>query len=152
MCPHLLRNAREYRAAVAEVDALLDEPGDAADRERLEFLSVLVHDYEDRTDPLDESAGSPREVVAFMLEQRGLARSELAPLMGGRARVSEFFSGRRRLSMEQVRSLRDALGVPGRNVRRCIGAMTSIRGLAATIRHASPETSQSPTSTTRSAK
>jgi HTH-type transcriptional regulator/antitoxin HigA len=110
--PHLLRNAREYRAAVAEVDALLDVPGDAADRERLEFLSVLVQAYEDRTDPLDERAGSPREVVAFMLEQRGMTRSELAPLMGGRARVSEFFSGRRRLSMEQVRSLRDALGIP----------------------------------------
>ena len=47
-----------------------------------------------------------------MLEQRGMTRSQLAPMMGGRARVSEFFSGRRRLSMEQVRALRDALGIP----------------------------------------
>lgn len=109
--PHLLRNAREYRAAVAEIDVLLDAQGDAEDRERLEFLSVLVQDYEDRTEALDESAGSPQEVVTFMLEQRGMKRSELARLMGGRARVSEFFSGRRRLSIEQVRSLRDALGI-----------------------------------------
>jgi len=110
--PHLLRNAREYRAAVAEIDALLDARGAAEDRDRLEFLSLLVQDYEDRTDPLDEHAGSPREVVAFMLDQHGMTRGDLASLMGGRARVSEFFSGHRRLSMAQVRSLRDALGIP----------------------------------------
>jgi HTH-type transcriptional regulator/antitoxin HigA len=107
-----LRSVREYRTAVAEIDVLLDSARDAEHRERLEFLSVLVQNYEDRTDPLDEHAGSPREVVAFMLEQRGMTRSQLAPLMGGRARVSEFFSGRRRLSIEQVRQLRDALGIP----------------------------------------
>ncbi|MHB1096097.1 MAG: helix-turn-helix domain-containing protein [Gemmatimonadaceae bacterium] len=110
--PHLLRTAREYRAAVTEIDALLDGRGGADLRNRLEFLSLLVQDYEDRTDPLDDAAGSPQEVVLFMLEQRGMKRSQLAPLMGGRARVSEFFSGRRRLSMEQVRTLRDALGIP----------------------------------------
>jgi antitoxin component HigA of HigAB toxin-antitoxin module len=32
--------------------------------------------------------------------------------MGGKARVSEFFAGKRRLSIEQVRALRDALGIP----------------------------------------
>ena len=110
--PHLLRTAREYRAAVTEIDALLDGRGGAEVRNRLEFLSLLVQDYEDRTDPLDDAAGSPQEVVLFMLEQRGMKRSQLAPLMGGRARVSVFFSGRRRLSMEQVRTLRDALGIP----------------------------------------
>ena len=110
--PHLLHTAREYRAAVSEIDALLDGKGGAEVRNRLEFLSLLVQDYEDRTDPLDDAAGSPQEVVLFMLEQRGMKRSQLAPLMGGRARVSEFFSGRRRLSMEQVRTLRDALGIP----------------------------------------
>lgn len=110
--PHLLRNAREYQAAVADIDVLLDTEGGAEDRERLEFLSVLVQDHEDRTDPLDEHAGAPHEVVTFMLEQRGMTRRDLAPLMGGRARVSEFFSGRRRLSMAQVRALREALGIP----------------------------------------
>jgi HTH-type transcriptional regulator/antitoxin HigA len=47
-----------------------------------------------------------------MLDQRRMTRSELAPLMGGKARVSEFFAGKRRLSTGQIRSLRDALGIP----------------------------------------
>ena len=111
--PHLLRNAREYKTAVAEIDGLLDadpNPGTEA-HERLEFLSVLVEAYEAERDPVDD-AGSPQSAVAFMLEQKGLTRADLAPWMGGRARVSEFFAGKRRLSISQISRMRDELGIP----------------------------------------
>jgi HTH-type transcriptional regulator / antitoxin HigA len=111
--PHVLRNAKEYRAAVSEIDRLLDaDPKRGTpDYERLEFLSVLVEAYEDEHDPL-EAGGSPQSVVAFMLEQRGLTRADLHDAMGGKARVSEFFAGKRRLSIEQIRALRDLLHIP----------------------------------------
>jgi len=112
--PHVLRNAKEYRAAVSEIDRLLDaDPKRGTpDYERLEFLSVLVEAYEDEHDPLDEAGGSPQSVVAFMLEQRGLTRADLRDAMGGKGRVSEFFAGKRRLSIEQIRALRDLLHIP----------------------------------------
>ena len=74
--------------------------------------SVLVEAYEDEHDPLDEAGGSPQSVVGFMLEQRGLTRADLHQAMGGKARVSEFFAGKRRLSIEQIRALRDLLHIP----------------------------------------
>jgi HTH-type transcriptional regulator / antitoxin HigA len=112
--PHVLRNAKEYRAAVSEIDRLLDaDPKRGTlEYERLEFLSVLVEAYEDEHDPLDEAGGSPQSVVAFMLEQRGLTRADLRDAMGGKGRVSEFFAGKRRLSIEQIRALRDLLHIP----------------------------------------
>jgi HTH-type transcriptional regulator/antitoxin HigA len=112
--PHVLRNAKEYRAAVSEIDRLLDtDPKRGTpDYERLEFLSVLVEAYENEHDPLDETGGSPQSVVEFMLEQRGLTRADLRDAMGGKARVSEFFAGKRRLSIEQIRALRDLLHIP----------------------------------------
>ncbi|MEP6990770.1 MAG: transcriptional regulator [bacterium] len=112
--PHVLRNNREYKAAVAEIDRLVDAGADDRTREgeeRLEFLALLVEAYEEEHYPRDKS-GTPQSAVAFMLEQKGLSRTDLVPLMGGKARVSEFFSGKRRLSMEQVRALRDHLGIP----------------------------------------
>jgi HTH-type transcriptional regulator/antitoxin HigA len=112
--PHVLRNAREYKAAVAEIDALADlDPasGSEAD-ERLVFLSVLIEAYEQLHYPIHEGAGTPQSVVEFMLEQKGMTRTELAPLMGGKSRVSEFLAGKRRLSVEQIITLRDALGIP----------------------------------------
>jgi HTH-type transcriptional regulator/antitoxin HigA len=51
-------------------------------------------------------------VVKFMLDQRGMTRSDLYEMMGGKARVSEFFSKKRRLSIEQLRALHKALGIP----------------------------------------
>ena len=111
--PHVLRNAREYRAAVTEIDALLarDPRRGSEAFERLEFLSVLVAAYEDQHHPLDEE-GTPQSVVELMLEQHGMTRADLATLMGGRARVSEFFAGKRRLSITQLQRLRDRLGIP----------------------------------------
>jgi HTH-type transcriptional regulator / antitoxin HigA len=114
--PHVLRNAQEYRAAVREIDALLDTDlrrGTEA-FDRLELLSVLVESYEDERFPWEEieRGGTPHSAVTFMLEQRGMTRAELTPLMGGRSRVSEFFSNRAALPLMQVRALSKELGIP----------------------------------------
>lgn len=111
---HVLRNATEYRAAVAEIDRLLDvDPKRGTQSyDRLEFLSVLVEAYEDEHDPIDESTGTPQSVVAFMLEQKGMTRADLHEIMGGKGRVSEFFAGKRTLSVAQIRGLHKELGIP----------------------------------------
>lgn len=110
--PHLLRNAEEYEAAVAEIERLLDEdvePGSEG-YDRLEFLSVLVEHYEDAHVPIGDV--TPQQAVIFMLEQKGLDRSALDRVMGGKSRVSEFFSGKRDLSKSQIQALHGLLGIP----------------------------------------
>lgn len=111
--PHVLRNEAEYDAAVAEIDALLDldPPAGSVEYERLEFLSVLVQAYDEKHYPMGERS-TPQSVVDFMLEQKGMTRADLTEIMGGRSRVSEFFSGKRPLSRGQIERLRDALGIP----------------------------------------
>jgi hypothetical protein len=56
--------------------------------------------------------GTPQAIVAFMLEQHGMTRADLTSILGGRSRVSEFFSGKRRLSVPQILKLREVLRVP----------------------------------------
>lgn len=112
--PHMLQNAGEYEAAVAEIDRLLDadpDPG-SAECERLAFLSMLVEVYEDEHDPFDEAEGTPHSVVEFMLEQRGMTRADVYQLMGGKMRTSEFFVGKRTLSIDEVWGLQWELGLP----------------------------------------
>jgi HTH-type transcriptional regulator/antitoxin HigA len=110
--PHVLRSEAEYDAAIAEIERLLDqdvEPGTEG-YDRLEFLSVLVEHYEDQRYPM--GAVTPQQAVTFMLEQRGLGRSDLDDVMGGKSRVSEFLNGKRELSKSQVEGLRRLLGIP----------------------------------------
>ena len=111
--PHVLRTEEEYDAAVAELDALLDRdptPG-TREHERLELLSVLVRAYDEHHYPMG-AAATPQAVVDFLLEQRGMTRAELARYLGGRSRVSEFFAGKRNLSLTQIRKLRKLFNVP----------------------------------------
>lgn len=111
--PHVLRSPGDYDAAVAEIDRLLDLDAQAGTPEydRLELLSVLVEDYESRHHPIDDSNLTPRDVVDFVLQQRGMTRADLAPLMGGRSRVSDFFNGKRGLSKGQIEALREHLRI-----------------------------------------
>ena len=110
--PHLLRNDAEYEAALAEVEALMGHdlaPG-TPDHDRLEFLSVLIEQYEEEEFPIDKP--TPQAVVDFMLEQRGMTRADIADIMGGKSRVSEFFAGKRELSINQIRALREVFNIP----------------------------------------
>ncbi|HEX2189217.1 MAG TPA: helix-turn-helix domain-containing protein [Longimicrobiaceae bacterium] len=112
--PHVLRTLEEYAAAVAEIDRLLDldpQPH-SEDFDRLEMLSLLVEDYDTRNNPIDDSDLSPQSVVDFMLDQKGMTRADLAVIMGGRSRVSDFFNGKRSLSKTQIGALRNTLGIP----------------------------------------
>lgn len=110
--PHLLRNDLEYEAALTEVETLMarESAQGTPDYERLEFLSLLVEQYEEEEFPVDSP--TPQALVEFALEQKGLDRTDLHDIMGGKSRVSEFFAGKRDLSMNQVRALRDVLGIP----------------------------------------
>jgi HTH-type transcriptional regulator/antitoxin HigA len=110
--PHVLRSEAEYDAAIAEIERLLDEEVERGSEgyDRLEFLSVLVEHYEDERYPMGDV--TPQQAVTFMLEQKGLDRSDLDDVMGGKSRVSEFLNGKRELSKTQVEGLRRLLGIP----------------------------------------
>lgn len=111
---HVLRTAEEYDAAVREIDRLLDLAPEAfsEDDDRLELLSVLVEEFDARNNAIDDTDLTPQDVVDFMLGQQGRSRADLSELMGGRSRVSAFFSGKRELSKGQIAALRDTLGIP----------------------------------------
>ncbi len=104
----------EYAIAVHALDALLDQEPQRGtpDRERLEALTAAVEAYEAKHYPDEMFATTPQDVVDFMLEQKGMQRADLAEIIGGKSRVSEFFAGKRELSRTQIRALRDLLGIP----------------------------------------
>lgn len=71
----------------------------------MELLTSLIDDYESRVYAMPEC--QPNELLAFLLEQRGLKPSDLWPVIGSRGRVSEILSGKRRVSRDQAKTLAD---------------------------------------------
>jgi HTH-type transcriptional regulator/antitoxin HigA len=110
---HPIRSRKEFNQIVAEMHALVDaDPWEGTpEKDRLELLSILVAAYEADNEP-EPDLPTPQAAVRFMAEQKGITATELANLMGGRSRLSDFFNKKRELSRSQIRQLRDALGIP----------------------------------------
>ena len=105
-----IRSDEDLHAVLKEIDSIFDaEPG-SADYDRLEVLTILAVDYENKHHPIE--APTPIQAIKFRLEQGKLTKKDLESALGGRNRVSEILSGKRGLSLEMIRSLKRQFGIP----------------------------------------
>ncbi|OFW35629.1 MAG: DNA-binding protein [Acidobacteria bacterium RIFCSPLOWO2_12_FULL_67_14] len=99
----------DHRAALKEIERLMDARPGTPDGDRLEILTTLVDHYESRHEPIDPP--DPIDALLYHMESRGLARRDLAPYLGSRARVAEVLNRRRALTIEMIRKLHEGLGI-----------------------------------------
>jgi HTH-type transcriptional regulator/antitoxin HigA len=105
-----IKSEADYRAALAEIERLFAAEPNTPAGDRLDVLTTLVEAYEAQHDPI--APPDPIEAIAYYLESRGLARRDLEPYIGGRARVSEVLNRKRALTLEMIRRLHMGLGIP----------------------------------------
>jgi len=93
----------ELARARALVDRLMasDNPANIA---RLQAQARLIAAYEEGKWP----RRSPRtaDVMKYLMDQHGLTRADLVPILGTASRVSEVLRGKKGLSMAMVQRLR----------------------------------------------
>ena len=110
MSVKVIRTKREYEASLKQAEAWWDAPAGSHEAEQLDVLALLIEDYETRHFPIDSP--DPVKFLQFIMEQRGLARKDLEPFFGSRARVAEVLNRVRPLSLEMIRSLSEGLNLP----------------------------------------
>jgi HTH-type transcriptional regulator/antitoxin HigA len=110
MKPKVIKTESEYAAALARVEKLMDAKPSTPQGDELELLSLLIHDYEDKTFPIEKP--DPVAAIRFRMEQQGLQPKDLVRFLGSRSRVSEILSGRRNLTLKMIRALANGLGIP----------------------------------------
>jgi HTH-type transcriptional regulator/antitoxin HigA len=106
----VIKTESEHATALARIERLMDARLNTRQGEELELLSLLVHDYEERTFPIDKP--DPVAAIRFRMEQQGLEPRDLVRYLGSRSRVSEILSGRRHLTLRMIRALVNGLGIP----------------------------------------
>jgi HTH-type transcriptional regulator/antitoxin HigA len=107
---HPIRSERDYAQAVARIGQLIGAAPQTPEGEELDVLATLVDAYEAKHYTMD--VPDPVVAIRFRMEQQGLTRKDLEPLIGSRARVSEILNGKRNLTLEMVRRLKFGLGIP----------------------------------------
>ena len=105
-----IRSESDYRAALQEIETLMDaQPGSPAE-DRLDVLATLVKVYEDEHFAIPQP--SPVAALEYYLESRGLTRKALEPFIGSAQRVSEIMNRRRRLTLAMIRRIEAGTGIP----------------------------------------
>jgi HTH-type transcriptional regulator/antitoxin HigA len=105
-----IHNTRDHRKALREIESLMTARRGTPEGDRLEILSTLVEDWERRNHPI--LPPDPVEAILFRMEQMGWSQAELAPLLGGRNRVSEILHRKRNLTVMMIRTLHREMGIP----------------------------------------
>jgi HTH-type transcriptional regulator/antitoxin HigA len=105
-----IKNERDYRKALKEIDGLMDARPNTPQGDRLDVLVTLVEAWEEKHWPID--LPDPIEAILFAMEQRGLSRRDLEPFIGSRARVAEVLNHKRPLTLPMIRRLHQGLRIP----------------------------------------
>jgi HTH-type transcriptional regulator / antitoxin HigA len=78
----------------------------------------LVDALWDSNDPLDlarleaQATASVADLIRLLMDQHGLTRADMAPILGSPSRVSEVLNGKKGLSLAMVQRLRARFRVP----------------------------------------
>ena len=104
-----IRNEADYDAALEEVGRLWSAKSGTPDGDRLDVLATLIDAYEAKHHPIDPP--DPVEAIRFRMEQQGLTRKDLEPMIGPRNRVADVLNRKRGLSIDMIRQLHDGLGI-----------------------------------------
>jgi HTH-type transcriptional regulator / antitoxin HigA len=105
----VIQNDADHAQAKALIEKLMNSK-DPADQARMVAQAYLTEAYERSRWP--RRAPSLPDLLTYLMDQHGLSRGDLIPLLGTASRVSEVLNGKRELSMTMVRKLRERFNIP----------------------------------------
>ncbi len=105
-----IRSEEDYEAALARIRELMGAQLDTPAGDELDVLTDLVELYEDKHYPIDNPTAV--DAIEFRMDQAGLTRRDLVPLIGSRQKVSDVLTGKRDITISMARALHKHLGIP----------------------------------------
>lgn len=92
------------------LETIFDAKPGTAEGDELEVLGILIEKYEQEHYPI--AYPDPIEAIKFRMEQMGYSQGDLARVVGLKSRASEILNKKRKLTLEMIRQLHQALGIP----------------------------------------
>ncbi|CCF20198.1 putative transcriptional regulator protein [Pseudorhizobium banfieldiae] len=105
-----IRSEGDYQQAMTLLETLWGAETGTPEGDRLDLLVTLIDIYESARHPID--LPDPVDAILFRMEQQGLTRKDLEPVLGSRGRVAEILNRKRPLSLEMIRRLNAELDIP----------------------------------------
>ena len=105
-----IKTNKDYKTALKLIKNLWDAKPNTKNGDLLDVLTTLVEVYEKKVYPIDPP--DPIEAIKFRMEQLGLSKTDIAPYLGGRNRVSEVLHKKRNLTISMIKNSHNKLNIP----------------------------------------
>jgi HTH-type transcriptional regulator/antitoxin HigA len=109
-----IKTKADYRAALKEIEALMEAELNTPEGERLDVLVTLIEAYENKHYRFD--LPDPVEAIKYRMEQKGMTPKDLVPMIGRINRVYEVLRRRRPLTLAMIQRLHSELGIPAESL------------------------------------
>ena len=109
-----IKSAKNYRAALGEIEKRMAAKANTPDGDRLDVLVTLVEAYERRHYPMD--LPDAVESIKFRMEQQGLTVDDLSTVLGRKNRVYEVLSRTRPLTLRMIKGLHTTFCIPAESL------------------------------------
>lgn len=102
--PRPIKSEQDFIAIQKIVDTLLDLKQLSPDqREYLNLLGILIHEYEEKTVEIPDIYGV--ELLSVLIEEWDLKQKDLVPIFKTESIVSAVLNGHRQLTVEHIQKL-----------------------------------------------
>jgi len=111
--PAVIRTDDENERTLAQIERLMDKGGSRSPEEDrlLELLSRLAADFE--ASAYDFGAAKPNEVLAYLLDSRGMKQVDLLPVLEcSKSGLSDMLTGRREIARGTAKKLATFFRLP----------------------------------------
>lgn len=105
-----IKSEQDYNQALERLELIFDAKKDTPEGDELEVLGILIDQYENENFPI--GLPDPIEAIKFRMEQMGYNQNDLANIVGLKSRASEILNRKRKLSLEMIRKIHEALHIP----------------------------------------
>ena len=106
----LIKTAEDYKQALARLEEIFDALPNTKEGDELEITSILIEKYEEKHYKIEFP--DPIEAIKSRMEQMGISQTELSSIVGLKSRASEILNRKRKLTLEMIRKINDALKIP----------------------------------------
>lgn len=106
----VIKTQKDYQEALQRLELIFDAKKGSKEGDELEVLAILLDNYEKEKHKI--TSPDPIEAIKFRMEQLGYKQKDLAEIVGLKSRVSEILNRKRKLTLDMIRKLNEALGIP----------------------------------------
>lgn len=104
-----IKTEANYNEALKRLEEIFDAQIGTAESDEADILGLMIDDYEKRHYPID--APDPIEAIKIRMEEMHLRQIDLIDAIGGKSRVSEVLSRKRKLTVKMIRKLTKKLNL-----------------------------------------